>query len=37
MKRKMHDEQNIQKIEAGRSSRINDYDTGYHLEIGMQS
>lgn len=37
MKRKMFDEQNIQKIEANRSSRINDFDTGYHLDIGMQS
>jgi hypothetical protein len=37
MKRKLHDEQNIHKIEAARSSRVNDFDTGYHLDIGMQS
>lgn len=29
--------ENMQKLEAARSSRVNDHDTGYHLEIGMQS
>ena len=37
MKRKIIQEQNIQKIEGNRSSRVNDFDTGYHLDIGMQS
>ncbi len=37
MKRRMIEEHNIQKIEGSRPSRVNDFDTGYHLDIGMQS
>lgn len=37
MTRRRVDSENIHKVEEGRASRLRDGDTGYHLEIGMQS
>lgn len=35
--RKRIDADNIYKVEEMRNSRMRDGDTGYHLEIGVQS
>lgn len=37
LKRRTIENENQQKIETERMSRVRDGDTGYHLEIGMQS
>ena len=37
MKRKQVEEENQYYLDGMRNSRGKDYDTGYHLEIGVKS
>ena len=37
MLRKQIEEENMYNLEHSKMSRRKDYDTGYHLDIGMRS
>lgn len=37
LKRKQAEEDNARQLEMSRNSRIQDHDTGYHLDIGHRS